>query len=134
VKRKHQLLLVLDAMVNLLLGLLLLLFPVGVLEFLGLPPTNTYFYTGILGGVVFGIGVALCLEWWGAPRGVRGLGLGGAITINLCGGGVLLSWLVFGNLTVPLRGRVVLWMVAIIVLGVGVVEIVARSWKYGNGA
>lgn len=103
-RRKHRLLLAIDTWVNLLLGLLLLLFPAGVLDLLGLPPTNTYFYATILGGVILGIGVALCLEWWGAPRGVRGLGLGGAITINLCGGGVLLSWLVLGDLTVPLRG------------------------------
>jgi hypothetical protein len=128
------LLVAIDALVNLLLGLVLLLFPVGTLELLGLPRANTYFYPTILGGVILGIGVALCLEWWGAPRGVRGLGLGGAIAINLCGGGVLLFWLVFGDLTVPLRGRVVLWTVAATVLGVGIAEIVARSWKDGSGA
>lgn len=131
---KHRLLLAIDALVNLLLGLLLLLFPAGLLELLGLPPTNTYFYATILGGVILGIGVALCLEWWGAARGVRGLGLGGAIAINFCGGGVLLTWLIVGDLAMPLHGRIVLWVVAVMVLGIGVAEIVARSWKYGNGA
>jgi hypothetical protein len=99
---------------------------------LGLPPTNTYFYATILGGVILGIGVALCLEWWGAPRGVRGLGLGGAIAINVCGAGVLLFWLVLDDLVIPLRGRIALWVVAIGVLGIGVAEIAARSWRYDD--
>ncbi|MGD1994676.1 MAG: hypothetical protein PVI59_15890 [Anaerolineae bacterium] len=131
-KSKHRLLLAADALVNLFLGLILLLFPAGTLELLGLPPTNTYFYATILGGVILGIGVALCLEWWGAPRGVRGLGLGGAIAINVCGAGVLLFWLVLDDLVIPLRGRIALWVVAIGVLGIGVAEIAARSWRYDD--
>ena len=132
VKTKHRVLLAIDAFVNLLLGVLLLSFPAGVLGLLGLPPTNTYFYATILGGVIFGIGVALCIEWWGAPQDVRGLGLGGAIVINLCGAGVLLTWLLLGGLDLPTRGQVVLWGVAVVVLGIGIAEIAARSWKYEN--
>jgi hypothetical protein len=60
---------------------------------------------------------------------VRGLGLAGAIAINLCGGGVLLFWLASGRLALPLRGRVVLWIVALVVLGIGVAEIAARAWR-----
>jgi hypothetical protein len=61
---------------------------------------------------------------------VRGLGLGGAIAINLCGGGVLLLWLASDCLALPLRGRVVLWIVALGVLGIGVAEIAAGAWRY----
>lgn len=129
-KPKHRALLALDAFVNLFLGVLLLLFPAGMLELLGLPPTDTFFYATILGAVILGIGVALGVELWGAPRGVRGLGLGGAIAINLCGAGVLLLWLLFGGLDLPLRGRVTLWVVALTVLGIGIAEIVTRSWEY----
>jgi len=119
-KRNVKLLLAADAVINLILGALLLLFPAGILEYLGLPPTDTYFYSSILGGVIFGIGIALGLERWG-PSDIRGLGLGGAIAINLCGGGILLFWLLFGYLTLPL--------VAILVLGIGFVELLTKSWR-----
>ena len=129
-KDKLHFLLATDALINLLLGILLLLLPSGLLEFLGLPPTDTFFYTSILGGVIFGIGVALSLERWGTPIGIRGLGLGGAIVINLCGGGTLLFWLIVGNLDLPLRGLVTLWIVAILVLGIGLVELISKSWQH----
>jgi hypothetical protein len=128
-KPEHRLLLAVDAVVNLLLGIALLLFPAGTQRWLGLPPTNTFFYATILGGVIFGIGAALCLEWWGTVQGVRGLGLGGAIAINLCGGGVLVFWLASGRLGLPLRGRIVLWIVALAVLGIGVAEIATGAWR-----
>jgi hypothetical protein len=129
-KTEHRILLAIDAAVNLLLGGILLCFPAGFVGLLGLPPTNTYFYASILGAVIFGIGVALAAELYGAPHGVRGLGLGGAIAINLCGGGVLAGWLVFVPLHIPIRGFIVLWSVAVLVLGIGLAELVTKSWKY----
>jgi hypothetical protein len=129
-KTKHRILLAIDALVNLLLGGILLGFPAGFVGFLGLPSTNTYFYASILGAVIFGIGIALAAELYGAPHGVRGLGLGGAIAINLCGGGVLAGWLVFVPLDIPCRGFIVLWSVAVLVLGIGLAELVMKSWKY----
>lgn len=131
-KPKYRLLLAVDALVNLILGLLLLVFPVGVIALLGLPQTDTYFYATILGGVIFGIGIGLCMEWWGSTKNVSGLGLGGAIAINLCGGGVLLVWLLVGDLALPLRGHIMLWIVALAVLGIGIAEIAARSWRYDD--
>lgn len=126
--RKHRVLLASDSIINLLLGLLLLLFPAGVVEYLGLPPTNTDFYPTILGGVIFGIGIALGIELIFYPK-VRGLGLAGAITINFSGGLVLLYWLLFINLEIPFRGTVILWVVAILVLGIGTIEAVTGSWR-----
>jgi len=127
-KSQVKLLLAADAVINLILGALLLLFPAGLLEYLGLPPSDTYFYTSILGGVIFGIGIALSLEVWGPPE-IRGLGLGGAIAINLCGGGVLFYWLLWGVLDLPFRGEFTLWIVAILVLGIGFVELFTKSWR-----
>jgi Na+-driven multidrug efflux pump len=129
-KAKHKLLLAIDAGINFLLGLLLLLFPPGILELFGLPPTNTYFYASILGAVIFGIGIALLIELRGAGRGVRGLGLGGTIVINLCGACALVVWLLAGAFKLPIRGHIILWSVAIGVLGIGLAEIVISAWKY----
>jgi hypothetical protein len=116
------------------LGALLLFLPAGLIGLLGLPSTGTFFYASILGAVIFGIGVALVIELYGAEQGVRGLGLGGAIAINLCGGGALLSWLLFMPLEIPVRGLVVLWSVAITVLGIGLAELAAKSWRYEQGS
>ena len=131
-KAKHRLLLLVDAIVNVLLGVLLLLFPAGMIGLLGMPPTDTFFYVTILGAVLLGIGVALLLELIGASSRLRGLGLGGAIAINLCGGGALLAWLVFKPIDLPLRGHVILWTVAIAVLGLAAAELLAKSWKYDD--
>ena len=129
-KPKHKVLLAIDGVVNLILGAILLFFPAGLVELLGLPLTTTYFYASILGAVIFGIGVALLLELYGAPSRIRGLGLGGAIAINLCGGGALLVWLLAVPLRIPLRGQVILWVVGIFVVIIGLAEIATKSWRY----
>jgi len=120
-------LLPLDSVINLILGLLLLLLPAGILDFLGLPSTDTYFYSSILGGVIFGIGIALALEWRRGGAGLSGLGLAGAIAINLCGGGTLLFWLLFGEIEISLSGSITLWIVAVIVIGIGLLELFSKS-------
>jgi hypothetical protein len=127
-KRKHRLLLACDSIINLLLGILLLLFPAGVLDFFGLPPTNTFFYPTILGGVILGIGIALGVELFFFPK-IRGLGLAGAITINFSGGLVLLYWLLFAHPDIPLKGNIILWIVAFFVLGIGIIEVATKSWR-----
>jgi len=127
-KKNVQFLLVADAVINLILGALLSFFPAGILEYFSLPPTNTYFYSSILGGVIFGIGLALTLEWQKGKVGLSGLGLAGAIAINLFGGGTLFYWLIFGDLDIPLKGIITLWIVAIIVVGIGLVELLSKSW------
>ena len=122
-------LLVLDAIVNLALGVLLLLFPAGIVNLLGLPVTDTDFYAGILGAVLFGIGLALLIERYGEPKNIRGLGLEGAIAINFCGAGVLFLWLLLVPFDIPLRGKIILWSIAIGVAGIGVIELLARRGR-----
>ena len=128
---KHKNLLVIDGMVNLVLGILLLLFPLGMAEFLGMPIPDSNFYPTLLGGVIFGIGIALLIERYGFDKNIRGLGLGGAIAINICGSLVLLAWLIFAPPAIPLRGSIILWAIGILVLGIGLIELAAKSWKYG---
>ena len=129
-EQKHKILLVIDGIINLILGLLLLLFPLGIANIFGVPESDINFYPSILGAVIFGIGIALIIEVYGAPKGIRGLGLGGAIAINLCGAGVLLAWLLLKRFDIPLRGQIILWSIALIVILVGLIELVTKSYKY----
>jgi hypothetical protein len=131
-KYMHKTLLLIDSIVNIILGVLLLLFPIGVVDFLGLPSTNTNFYPSLLGAVILGIGFALLLELIGFARQVRGLGLGGAIVINIVGSSVLLCWLIFGSLNIPLKGRIILWIIGLVVFSIGVAELLLKSWICSN--
>ena len=131
-RSKHKILLIIDCIVNISLGLLLLLFPLGVIDFLGLPETNTYFYPSILGAVILGIGLALFFELVGYKKRFRGLGLGGAILINIVGSLVLMYWLVFGSLSIPIRGQIILWIVGSLVFLIGIAEFITKSWNYEN--
>ena len=76
--------------------------------------------------MIFGIGLALFLEWRYGQT-IRGLGLAGAIAINLCGGGALLLWLTRNGLSLPRQGLILLWLVDILVLGIGILELVSGS-------
>jgi hypothetical protein len=128
---RHKNLLLVDGIFNLALGGLLLLFPFGMAERLGVPVPESNFYPTILGSVIFGIGIALLIERYGFEKQIRGLGLFRAIVINICGSLVLLAWLIFAPPSIPLRGTIILWAIGILVLGIGLVELAARSWKYG---
>ena len=129
-KSRHKAFLLIDGFINLVLGILLLLFPFGVAGPLGIPHPSSNFYPTILGGVILGIGIALLLEAYGQGRRIRGLGLGGAIVINICGAGILALWLILEPLNIPLRGLLTLWGVAVVVLGIGILEILAKTWRY----
>ena len=129
-ERKQEILLSIDGIINLVLGILLLLFPFGIAELLGVPEAKTNFYPTILGGVIFGIGISLFIERYGFKHQIRGLGLGGAIAINICGALVLLIWLLINPFNLPLRGYIILWTIAAGVLIIGIIELIAKSWRY----
>ena len=120
---KRKTLLTIDGIVNLLLGLLLMVFPRSLVAILGLPPSDPGFYPNILGGVLFGIGIALMMESRSGKAGGDGLSLCGAAAINLCGGLVLGAWLLFGNLRLPQRGTILLWLLVAILVGISIAEI-----------
>ena len=115
--------LLMDSLINVVLGLLLATFPDSVVRFLGVPKTDTKFYPSILGAVLLGIGLALLIEFYRKPSRAPGLGLNGAIAINLCGALFLVGWLLSGMLAIPVRGQVFLWAVAI-----GLVAISGSEW------
>ena len=119
---RHAILLKIDAAINLILGILLLAFPIKLVKALGVPMAEPSFYPSILGGVLFGVGLALLIECYRQSNGLIGLGLGGAIAINLCGGFVLAVWLLSGSLNLPLRGQVFLWSLVILLVGLSLIE------------
>ena len=120
---KSSTLLIIDAGINLALGLLLLLFPRGLVSLLGIPDSVSKFYPNILGAVLFGIGTALLIERYKPKAGVVGLGLGGAIAINLSGGVVLTLWLIFGELSISSRGYLLLAILALVLVGMSAIEL-----------
>lgn len=118
-------LLELDGVGNLILGTPLLLFPGYVSEFLGLPTNGGSFYAVILGAIFFGIGIALLLERFRPNLG--GLGIGGAMCINLIFGLVLAGWLLLAAFPLPTRGVLVLSFLAVALVLISLAEIVALS-------
>mgnify|MGYP001813505672 FL=1 len=111
-----------DGVINVALGGALLCFDVAA-DWFGVPPSDTLFYPTILGAVLFGIGLALFWECVRSDKQVIGLGVGGAIAINLSGGLMLTAWLLFGNLSLPLRGQVFLWGLAAVLVLISLVEL-----------
>ncbi|MBW2411174.1 MAG: hypothetical protein JRF72_15355 [Deltaproteobacteria bacterium] len=119
---KRTFLLKADAAINIILGILLMAFPVGLVKALGIPQAMPAFYPTLLGGVLFGIGLALLIECYLKSSRFGGLGLGGAIAINLCGGVVLSIWLLSERLTLPLRGQLLLWFLVLLLIGLSLLE------------
>jgi len=125
---KESILLIVDAFINYALGILCILYPY-VAETIGVPFVENSFYPNILGAVLFGIGIALTIEYFRKQLGWVGLGLGGAVAINLAGGTVLIFWLILGNLTIPFRDQVFLWLLAIILVLISSIELVVHVRK-----
>ena len=121
-KKKDKILLLVDCIVNSVLGLVMLAFPFGSGEILGLPVSENNFYPLILGAVLVGIGIALFIEVKYYSKGKSGLGLEGAIIINVLASIVLILRLIFGHLNVSFFGLIILWFVGISVLVIGLTE------------
>jgi hypothetical protein len=121
---KKKIILLIDAFINLILGIILLIFSPEIVGFLGVPPSENSFYPTILGAVLFGIGIALVIEAFRKHNDkFIGLGLLGAICINICGGLVLLLWLLSGELSLPQKGSIFLWILDILLVGISSVEL-----------
>lgn len=117
-------LILIDALINFFLGIILLIYSRPVIDFFGIPFSENRFYPNILGAVLFGIGIALIVEYRNTGE-LKGLGLVGAISINLSGGIVLLLWLIFGNLYIPYQGKIILWVLDFILVGISSLELIA---------
>ena len=129
--KKASVTLLVDAIINYALGILCFLYPF-VAETIGVPVVENSFYPSILGAVLFGIGIALTIELNRKQPGVAGLGMGGAVAINLSGGFVLILWLLFGELNIPLRGYFFLWSLAVVLVAMSLIEFfIQRKEKAG---
>ena len=126
--KKNKLLLI-DAVINFILGILLLIFTKPLIDFLGVPYSEQHFYPNILGAVLIGIAIALVIEYYRREKALVGLGLGGAVTINLCGGIVLIIWLLSGKLSIPLKGNIFLWALALILVLINSFELLVNRNK-----
>jgi len=126
--RQGKILLVVDSIINVFLGIVLLAYSEPIVEFFGLPVTSINFYPNILGAILFGIGIALFIEFKRKDEFI-GLGLGGAISINMMGGIVLFLWLVFGNLNIPVHGTIILWGLDILLIGISSLELLTYLKK-----
>jgi hypothetical protein len=123
--KPRKLILLIDFIINLFLGVLLLAYSNKLAEYLGVPKAESSFYPNILGGVFVGIALALLIEFFNkSDRITSGLGLLGAIVINLCGGIILIIWLLFGDLGLPLRGSVFLWILAFVLIVLSSIELI----------
>ncbi len=133
---KSKILLIIDSVINLILGILLLLlipFLEQLPRVLGVPKVANTFYPSILGAVLLGIGIALLIESFRTnPQQLVGLGLGGAVAINLCGGAGLIAWLIFGDLNLPVNGMLLLWVIAFILVAISSIELIADLRKTGS--
>ena len=121
---QFNLILVIDAIIDFILGILLMIFPQNLVAFLGLPISYEPFYTSMLGAVLIGIAVALIVECIREPVALGGLGLGGAIAINVCGACVIMLWLMSGRLIIPLHGYLVLWVFVFMLLIISGIELI----------
>jgi hypothetical protein len=128
---KRSLLLTIDSLINLGLGALLIVFPRDLVSLLGIPRPASAFYPSILGAVLFGVGIALWMErGTDCVRG-RGLGLSGAIAINLCGAVVLAAWLLWGDLSLPTKGVRFLWGIVAVLVAISLAEV--ASGRHARG-
>ena len=119
--------LLIDAIINFILAFLLGIFPKDIISFLGLPMVSNPFYASILGGVFFGIGIALLISRSAKNRNSDGLGLRGALAINISGGFVLALWLLFGALDVPAHGKIIMWALVVILIVLSAVELFTQK-------
>jgi hypothetical protein len=115
--------LLVDAGISLVLGVLLLIFPADLVKSLGMPTTDQAFYRAVLGAILVGIGISLLIEFAGRWERATGLGLAGAAAINSCAALALAALLAYANLGIPGRGRVLLWVLAVLLLAISAAEL-----------
>ncbi len=116
-------LLVLEALSKAGVGVALLLIPGTLTRVLGLWRTDAGFWPRMVGALLLGIGIACALQDYLPAR--IGLGLAGAIAVNMSGAMTLLGLLVVGAAAPTLRGRIVLWASFAALVILALFEIVA---------
>ena len=103
------------------LAVLLLVIPAITIRVAGLPPAASNFWPRLFGGAVAGLIIATIAGDQGWTR--SGIGLGAFIAINLTLAFTLASILVAGQPVPTRRGRVVLWVLTVVLAALGFVQI-----------
>ena len=97
-----------DALLKLVAGLPLALLPQAAIAVFGLPRVQNGFYARLFGAVLVGLALAIIVEGRSGHT-QAGLGPGGALSVNVAGGIVLIGQIVFGRSDLTLRGRLLCW-------------------------
>ena len=100
-------------------GLVLIVAPRTLARLLGLPSADQPFWPRLLGALLIGLAVASLLE----VRMQGGLGLGGSIAVNLAAGAMIGALLILGRAGKTKRGRFLLWLTAVALIVLSLVEI-----------
>ena len=98
-------------------GTLLFTIPKISISVLGLPGTNQYFYPRLLGAALLGVGGAIIIERMG-PNSL-GLGAGGALAVDIAAATTLALQLIAGRTGMAVRGRILLWLVVLVLAILG---------------
>jgi hypothetical protein len=102
-------------------GVVLLLVPLTAIKVLGLPRSDTAFWPRLLGVVLIGLAAATFMD--ASVKLGHGLALGGSFVINTIAGLTLAAMLFLKQGPPSLRGRIVLWGLAVGLIGLALVEI-----------
>lgn len=102
-------------------GLLLLFVPLTTIKVLGLPGPDTAFWPRLLGALLIALALATYMDV--SVRLGHGLGLAGTVVINLTLGLVLAGLLYQKQGPQTRRGRLIMWLLAAGLLGLGLIEI-----------
>ena len=106
-------------------GLVMLLMPVSAARLAGLPHTSSTFWPRLFGAALIGIAGAFAVEGYhqaGGAIAAKGLGLGGAVIINLTTLLALFGTLIFAAVA-TWRGRLLVWLLILLLLFLTVIEI-----------
>jgi hypothetical protein len=115
-----QQLLWIETVLKLAGGFVLLVTPGLAIKVLGLPRGDT-FWPRLLGAVLIGIGGACYIG--GAVPGAKGLGLAGAILINLAAASAIAAHLVLHRSGPSARGSAILWLLVGLLFVLSLAEI-----------
>jgi len=102
-------------------GLILVAVPLTAIKVMGLPRAPTAFWPRLLGGVLIGIAAATYMD--ASVRLGHGLSLAGSMVINLATGLTLGSMLFLKQGPETVRGRGMLWLVTVCLIGLALIEI-----------
>lgn len=125
----RKIVLLIDAVINLFLGVFLIAYPPALVARWGLPKVNETFFPNVLGAVLIGVAVALIYEAIRNRDDEPGLGITGAVFINFCGAVILMCWLFSGKLTLPIHGYLLIWFLAFGLVLITGIEAIIFSGK-----